>query len=475
MPFADLIAKSPYPALTWFLVVLLVMLSMYFARVHAHRAILSLGRALHRALRLASSSILLAEKRLTLRNREVLLAAGREAKERILEREFERVDAQVRRDLAECPAINRRLSEDITTIEEDLKKSTEVPPVPPGWTNAVKSVAEVDAKGDPMVAKILEGIHTSLTKAQDQATQDYRKSVEARHKHLETMMPHWRKVAQLQIQLDGKVDSLQQRTQVIDRHIDEYEEILQKTDRAERMLSSSSLIQFVISGLVLAIAIGGALINFNLIARPMAEMVGGNNFIGGWKIADIAAMVIILVEMSMGLFLMESLRITRLFPVIGALSDKWRVIMIWVTLGFLTGLATIEAGLAFMREVLLQDELLLSATLRGDADVALSNEFIWITTAAQMGMGFILPFALTFVAIPLENFVHALRTVLGLLTQFFLRGLSMALRVLGNMFRYVSVMFVDIYDVVIFLPLWCETRLQAFTNGGMRDTARGRT
>ena len=95
------------------------------------------------------------------------------------------------------------------------------------------------------------------------------------------------------------------------------------------------------------------MINFNLIARPMAEMVGGNNFIGSWRVADIAALVIILVEVSMGLFLMESLRITRLFPVIGALPDKWRVIMVWITLGLLTSLASVEAGLAYMREVLL--------------------------------------------------------------------------------------------------------------------------
>lgn len=39
----------------------------------------------------------------------------------------------------------------------------------------------------------------------------------------------------------------------------------------------------------------------------------------------------------------------------------------------------------------------------------MSNEALWITTAAQMGMGFILPFALTFVAIPLETFVLSLK------------------------------------------------------------------
>ena len=62
-------------------------------------------------------------------------------------------------------------------------------------------------------------------------------------------------------------------------------------------------------------------------ALPMAEMVGGTSLIGGYRTADIAALVIITVEISMGLFLMESLRITRLFPVIGALPDKVRVRM----------------------------------------------------------------------------------------------------------------------------------------------------
>src|SRR4029079_416272 len=87
--------------------------------------------------------------------------------------------------------------------------------------------------------------------------------------------------------------------------------------------------------------------------------------------------------------------------------------MIYITFGILLLLASVEAGLAYMREVLLQDELSTSAILRGGEPQA-NNQFLWITTAAQMGMGFILPFALTFVAIPLETFIHSLRTVLGL-------------------------------------------------------------
>jgi hypothetical protein len=461
------VLSSPAAWLLWFIV---LTVAMYFARLPAHRAILSLARAVHHSMRLATGSLRLAEQKLAARNREVLLAAGREAKERIIEREFERIDASVRRDLSECPALYRRLAEQATKLEEDHDLSKAVPLAPPAWAKAVKAVAEIDAKGDPMVADVLDSINESMSKAQERARDEYRAATKERHLRLKAMVAYWRKAIQLLGQIDGKVTRLLQRTQIIDRHIAEYEEIIKQTDRAERMLSSSSLVQFFVSVFVLVIAIGGAVINFNLIARPMAEMVGGTNFIGSWRVADIAALVIILVEVSMGLFLMESLRITRLFPVIGALPDKWRVIMVWITLGLLTALATVEAGLAFMREVLLHDELATSALLRGDAEGVFGNEFLWITTAAQMGMGFILPFALTFVAIPLETFVHSLRTVLGVCAVGLLRGLAGALRLLGAGCRYLGRFMVDVYDIVIFLPLWLELQVKTHAAGAHRPT-----
>src|SRR6185312_5602645 len=100
-------------------------------------------------------------------------------------------------------------------------------------------------------------------------------------------------------------------------------------------------------------------------------------------------------------------------------------------------MASIEAGLAYMREVLLQDELATSALLRGDAASPV-NGHLWITTAAQMGMGFILPFALTFVAIPLETFVHSLRTVMGLLAIGVLRLFALVFRILASGARHMG-------------------------------------
>ena len=286
-----------------------------------------------------------------------------------------------------------------------------------------------------------------------QPTQTRRDSRE-RHRLLSRARPYWQ---QLVTRLGGAETRLQRlldRANAIDNHMANYADINRGSDAAQRRLSSSSLTQFFVSSFVLAIAVGGAIINFNLIARPMAEMVGGTGTIGSMRVADIAALVIIMVEVSMGLFLMESLRITRLFPVISSLDDRLRVRMVWISLGILTSLAFVEAGLAFMREILVQDELATAALLRGDELSSDPVRFMWITTAAQMGMGFILPFALTFVAIPLETFIHSLRTVLGILTVALLRITATLLRVLAIIFRGLGRFSAEFYDVLVSLPLW---------------------
>ncbi len=456
MSLTDMFMIFPNPVLSAAVWVIILVVALYLARHPAHLALNSTSRVLYKACRLGARAIGRAEQRLVQRNHEVLLAAGRVDSERIIEREFDRIDATVRKDMAEYPALHRKLTETVVKLEEDHKKSGEVPPSPPGWINAVEAVAKIPAQGDPMVGKVLDNIQKSLVEAHNTATDEYRKVSGQRHGLLNKMMPEWRRMEQELTRVDKNVNGLLERGKVIDRHMDEYENIIKGSEQAKRTLSSSSLIQFFISAFVLTIAVGGAIINFNLIARPMSEMVGGGNYIGGFKVADIAALVIILVEISMGLFLMESLRITRLFPVIAALPDRLRIRMLWVAFGILFSLACVEAGLAYMREILLQDELQTNAQLRGDAAADLDNSFMWITTTAQMGMGFILPFALTFVAIPLETFVSSLRTVLGICLVGFLRGTSGGLRILGNMFRSLGTGLTYIYDVMIFAPLAIE-------------------
>ena len=446
-------------ALSILVLLVIGMVFLYMARRPAHEAILSVSKVFFHAFRLISSSILIAEKKLKQRNKEVLLASGKIASERIVEREFERIDAFVKKDLAYFPTLQRDITDSVIKLDEDYQKSAEIPPAPPGWTKAIEPIASIPPSDDSMVAEILKSIKDALDRGQQKALDLYRASSKERHAYLKNMVPTLRHINKGLAGLDKNVQTLLERSSTMDRHMDEYTQITKQTDRAAQTLSSSSMTQFFIAGFVLAIAVGGAFINFNLISRPMQEMVGGSVYMMGFKVADIAALVIILVEVSMGLFLMESLRITRLFPIIGALNDKIRVRMIIVSFVFLFLLASVEAGLAYMRELLSVDDAALVAGLLGGASVEVSsvNESgRWITTAAQMGMGFILPFALTFIAIPLESFVHSSRTVIGVLLAGLLRLSAVALRFLGNVSKYLGKSLVNMYDLLIFFPLWIE-------------------
>ncbi len=442
------------PELSLIMDIVIVILLLYLARGPAHKAIYSITMVIHNGLRLMARSLTLAEKKLAERNKDVLLTAGAKAAERLIEREFYRVDAVVKRDMGGYPSLQRKLSEQITRIDEDYRESTEMPLPPPDWVRAVDTLAKLPSKGDSWVANILGEIHKTAVVQYKNAMEEYRKAVSVRHSLLEKMMPYWRRLAQTLEQVDKTIIGLHERSKVIDGRMNEYEEIRKKTDKAARMLTSSAMTQFSISALVLLIAIGGAVINFNLIALPMSEMVGGGSYIGNFKTSNIAALVIILVEVAMGLYLMEALRITHLFPIIGHMDDKMRHRMILVTFTILLILACVESALAFMRDRIAADmQALRQALAAVETAKPMSS---WIPTVGQMVMGFVLPFALTFVAIPLESFVHSSRTVFGVAVAALLRLTAFALRLVGNVIRYVGVFLVNLYDLLVFPPLWLE-------------------
>jgi len=280
------------------------------------------------------------------------------------------------------------------------------------------------------------------------------------------MLPSWRGLSQTVSSMSTAVTDLSERTVSIDKQMEKYERMRRKDDQVARVLTSSSLTQFFVAGLVLVIALFGGVINYQLIALPMSEMVGGVSEIGGWRTADIAAMVIIMVEVAMGLFLLEALRITHLFPIISSMDDKMRKRMVVITLTILTILASVEASLAYMRDLLALDREALAQSLAGVA--ATNVEFRWIPSIGQMVMGFILPFALAFVAIPLESFIYASRTVIGLATASGVRLLAYVAKMTGQMMYQAGRIVIHVYDMVIFLPLSIEQLVR--NSKAARDT-----
>jgi len=485
MPIANMLSITSNPFLSMMIWIVLLLAALYFARKPFHRAVGSLSKIIHNAMRLTAASVISAEKRLVLRNREVLMSAGLETAERLVEREFDRINAAVVRDLEGYPHIQRQLTGLTTRLDEDYSSSADLPPSLPNWLPVIESIANIKHSGDSMVSNMLGEINRTLTEQHKSAIDNYRSSNAQRHSILNKMLPVWRKVQKNLNNVGKSIGNLNQRAKSIDRYMDEYEQIRLQTDKAARMLSSSSLTQFFISGVILMIAFGGALINFNLIALPMSEMVGGASYIGLYRTSDIAALVIILIQLTMGMFLMESLRITRLFPVIGSMDDKMRHRMIWITFTLLAVLAGVESALAFMQDRIAADMEALRQTPAGvEQAAALTGSMI--PRVGQMIMGFFLPFALAFVAIPLESFVSSCRTVLGIVAAGVLRIIALVLRLIGNIGYYTGRLIINLYDLIIFPSIWLEgvvvgskpkrtagSEEQLFEDGAIPEEARG--
>jgi hypothetical protein len=334
---------------------------------------------------------------------------------------------------------------------------------PPEWTKAVAAIAKIKPSGDGLVEKILDDISASIDKIYEKVVAEYRRSYGERHKILKGFMPFWRSVDRTLTRVDQNLTSLQVTASKIDAQIDRYQEIKSGADKVEHALTSSATNQFIISGFIMLIAFGGAFVNFLLIERPMSAMVGGGDYIfGNLQTSQIAAMVIIFFETLMGLFLMEAMRFTRLFP-LSNIDERMRRRMLWISFTILLILAGVEVALAVMRDLIVSADVALKQTLGGGGagTAAVDNWVTKIPAAGQMILGFILPFALAFVAIPLEYFIYSARTVSGSLLVMGIRGLALLARTVASIAKQAGNTLIMFYDVVIFLPLVIERIVKA--------------
>src|SRR5438067_12172621 len=458
--------------LSVFLLVIIAMAFMYAARRPMHELIRSLGHMGGGPLRMAARSLFAAAGEIHARNKAVLLAHGRHEVGSRIEREFERLGAIVTRDLQAYPTLQRKLLDEITKIEEDYKKCGEVPPPPPDWTDAVAAVANIKSTGSELVLKVLEEIKRSVAGIHDKALAEYRKSYETRHKILEGFMPFWRSVDKNLAQGEKNLAGLRSSVTTVDAHMAKYESINAGTDKAQHALTVSGFTQFAIALVVMTIAAGGAFINFKLIALPMSEMVGAGDYItSSLRTSEVAALVIIFVEASMGLFLLEAMRVTHLFPRIASLNEVLRRRMLWIAFTLLVTLAGVEAALALMRDMLIADKQALLQSLSAVQPVVNDGWVGRIPTAGQMLLGFILPFALAFIAIPLESLIHSTRTVGGVLLTALVRTLALLLRVTGQALRQASRVLIKLYDVAIVVPLLAERMVKGSRRSGRRRGA----
>ncbi len=471
MPLLQSLLIWPDRILPSLLILLLIAVPfLYAARGPVHALIGSAARLASSPLRLGARWLAGTALRLSNRNRQVLLAHGSHEVKQAIEREFERVTTLVQRDLEGYPVLQRKLMDEITRIEEDYKNSGEVPLPPPDWVKAIEALAKIKTSGDGVVEHILGEIRDSLGGIYQKVVAEYRSAYQERHHILKGFLPFWRSLSQTLTQVDRNITSLQVSAAKIDANVVKLETIASRSDEASYALASSASKQFFVASLVMLIAFGGAYVNFKLIALPMSAMVGGGEYITETlQASEVAALVIVLFETLMGLFLMETLRFTSLFP-FGNITEKMRSRLMWASLVILLVLAGVEVALAVMRDSIIAADMALKQQL-GSVAGAAQAEAGWVTripTFGQMILGFTLPFALAFVAIPLESFINSGRTVLGAGLELALRGLSFVLRFAANLAKETGRLLVMFYDVLIFAPLAIERWVLSYRDGQSR-------
>lgn len=439
-------------SLPLYFLVLLAVLFLYLGRGQMHIALRIFFGAIQKLFLLARQEVLSAHARLLSRNREVLLAWGQAAAEQAIEREFQRLHTVVTRDLSGYPALQRKLSDQVMALDEDYRSSTESPPVSPSWLQALDHLSEIPAHGDPIVHEMLGHLQGSLEKSQKIAMKEYREVSRQRHAQLRRMLPFWRAADQTLGRVQVTLEDVGERSRVIDEQMEKLEQMRAGGHEAVRALSASSSRAFLTSSLVLSVVCMVGFINFHLIAQPMSIILGSSESVGPFQVSSIAAWVMVVTQVVLGVALMESLRVTHLFPAIGNLDAEIRKGLMWMAGALIFSLACVEASLAYMKQVAAIDVL----TSQWAASALSVPESYWVPSVGQMLLGFILSLVLIFAAIPLEAFAQAARTLSGSILAVTLVVLAFVLEAAAGVVRQLGEVLVHLYDLLVIFPLKLE-------------------
>jgi hypothetical protein len=229
----------------------------------------------------------------------------------------------------------------------------------------------------------------------------------------------------------------------------------------EQKIGHSSGTRFIFA-LVLIAAVGIAgWLNFALLERPMAELVGDAYKVMGVPIYRLAALAIIVLEVAVGMVLLEAVGGTTMFPQFERLEQnrKLRIAIIVTMATALVVLATIEAALALTRDDISRLERELMGSLAGTSTSEAASSVGDVARYAQAAFGFVIPFALAFLGFALEMLVRNGRVVVQAVVAEVLGGMSFVVRLLRQVTVGAMAFSLALYDFTIFLPLAIERRI----------------
>lgn len=462
------------PALSLLVLWLVSAVALWAAREPMLQVFERLGKNLEESLEAAGRWCKASAEELRKRSRAALLAAGGLELQSKLEKEFQRIEQGFSERLGQYSGLHRRLDDLLARFEADYQQSGDSPPEVPGWAAAVESIAGIPSADDPNVHKILDGVHRSLDEAQRKALDTYRKDTAERHKILDRMRPLWKEARGLLGRMSESVTRALDTTSRVNGYIDDYGRIRNDDRAAARALSYSATKLFSISLLVLGVALGGAFVNFQLIALPMSELVPAGARLGGVPVATISALVIVLMEVAVGVFVMDLLGFTELFPKLAGAPAARRRLLLTVALGGLLFLAAVESSLAVLREMIVEADAALKLSLAGDEATIAAATASRIPVVGQAVLGFVLPWIVAMVAIPLEMLLDSSRHVLVYLAALLASGLGSLAFVTARAARTLAHVLPSVYDVYVSVPLRIERALKSAREEGPKPARRSR-
>ncbi len=269
----------------------------------------------------------------------------------------------------------------------------------------------------------------------------------------------------------------------VNKTFEEFEMIMRSEDRSKIAARASIVIPWLIAVIITAIALSGVFLNFFLIERPMAEIVGEGARIGGIGLPTFAAIIVIFLEFVAGVVLMDAAGFTRLIPAFHSMADGARRIMFWVAFAFLALFSVLEMTLSIVREQIIEqqqetrdlaNQALIAPSLAPTADAPAANaaapeavnaapeaeEGLALSTIAQLILAGIIPWLLAAAALPLETIVRNTVFMLSIAGSFLLLALAFICKTLATAFKNIGLFALTIYDAIIFAPLWVERRLK---------------
>src|SRR5690606_16092598 len=150
--------------------------------------------------------------------------------------------------------------------------------------------------------------------------------------------------------------------------------------------------------------------------------------------------------LGLGVWVAESLGITRLLGIAWQLDDRQRRRLAGIGLVLLITLALLQGMLVWLTHA--------------SADPTLMPRSWWLTSAAASMLATILVFVIALAAIPLEMVVHSAPPLLGNLLAKLAHLAATLLRLAAATVAVLPLPLKKLYDLWIFLPLWLEQAIQ---------------